>query len=160
MDKSSDANGLQVGDLLPSFSAHALDGRLIRRQQYKGRRHLVLLFAHGGDCSDCAEQLRALARGYEACRAEQAEILAFVPADAAGAVALADLPYPVLVAPPALFARFGALASSGSVCPLLYIADRYGEVVWRAGGDSVTGHRVEAADVVPLVERMAMVCSL
>jgi peroxiredoxin len=152
--------GLRVGELIPSFSGCTLDGRTIERRQYKGRRHLMLIFTHGAACADCRALLAALAQDYAACRAEGAEVLAFVPAETAAGANAPDVPFPVLAVPPALYARFGALAGGEAVRPALYLADRYGEVVWRALNDQNSGHDLPVDEVVPLVERMAMVCAL
>lgn len=152
--------GLRIGELIPSFSGCTLDGRTIERRQYKGRRHLVLIFTHGVACAGCRALLAALARDYDACRAEGAEVLAFVPAETASGADAPNVPFPVLAAPPALYERFGALAGSEAVWPALYLADRYGEVVWRALADQDNGHTLPVDEVVPLVERMAMVCAL
>lgn len=152
--------GLSVGQLIPSFTACTRAGQEITRRQYKGRRHLVLIFTHGAACAGCRALLTALAAGYDACRAEGAEVLAFVPVEAMPVTGVLEVQFPVLVAPPALYARFGALAPDGAVQPALYLADRYGEVVWRALGDQDDSHAIEVAEIVPLVERLAMVCAL
>ncbi|MGN6562541.1 MAG: redoxin domain-containing protein [Thermomicrobiales bacterium] len=152
--------GLRIGELIPSFSGCTLDGRTIERRQYKGRRHLVLIFTHGVACAGCRALLAALARDYGAFRAEGAEVLAFVPAETVAGADAPNVPFPVLASPPALYASFGALAGGEAVWPALYLADRYGEVVWRALADQDGGHTLPVDEVVPLVERMAMVCAL
>jgi peroxiredoxin len=159
--KSHDAvTGLSVGELIPSFTACTRAGREITRRQYKGRRHLVLIFTHGAACAGCRTLLAALAAGYDACRAEGAEVLAFVPVATTAGAGDPAAPFPVLVVPPELYGRFGALAADGAVQPALYLADRYGEVVWRALGDHDDSHAIKVAEIVPLVERLAMVCAL
>jgi peroxiredoxin len=152
--------GLSVGQLIPSFTACTRAGQEITRRQYKGRRHLVLIFTHGAACAGCRALLAALAAGYDACRAEGAEVLAFVPAETMLVTGVPAVQFPVLVAPPELYTRFGALAPDGAVQPVLYLADRYGEVVWRALGGHDDGHAIKVAEIVPLVERLAMVCAL
>src|SRR5919199_2264715 len=92
--------GPGVGDLIPPFALEAVGGGVVRRHDYRGRRHLILVFTHGAGCPSCARLLAALAGRYADYRTEGAEVLAFLPADEAPCGARAGgagaLPYPLL----------------------------------------------------------------
>ena len=126
--------GPRVGDLLPDFTVRTIDGRTIHRREFKGRRHLILCFAHpqarDGGCGLLAE----LTGVYAACRAERAELLVVLPATAGET---ATGPFPIVVDDEGLLrARFGAVATAA-----LFIADRYGEIVVRHDGLDADGAR-------------------
>ncbi|HEX5504949.1 MAG TPA: peroxiredoxin family protein [Thermomicrobiales bacterium] len=156
--------GPAVGDLAPAFTLPTTTGATIRRHDYRGRRHLVLAFAHGPGCAACAALLRDLAARYDAFRAEGAEVLAILPAEAAVAAPLTrDLPYPVLCdRDGGARARYGAQDPDGAPRATLLVADRYGEVVWRATEPDgpAAGHGLAADEALALVELLQVRCSL
>ncbi len=147
----------QIGDLLPDFAAQTVDGRMIQRREFKGRRHLVVCCAHPEALDSGRDLLTALAGRYTAIREERGELL-FLPAR--GEVGGIDPgPFPIVVdATPSLRARFGAAESA-----LLLIADRYGEVVLReesAGRAGSAGAALPLERIVPMLAWLEMRCSL
>lgn len=155
--------GPAVGDLAPAFTLPTTTGATIRRHDYRGRRHLVLAFAHGPGCAACAALLRDLAGRYDAFRAEGAEVLAILPAEACDAPLARDLPYPVLCDRDGTTrSRYGAQDSDGAPRATLLVADRYGEVVWRATEPDgpAAAHGLAAAEALSLVVLLQVRCSL
>src|SRR5215212_5623415 len=113
MEAGGESAGPGVGDLLPPFTLEAVGGGMVRRHDYRGRRHLILVFTHGAGCPSCAALLETLAARYADYRAEGAEVLAFLPAVESRCVARTDgagaLPYPLLCdAAGRVGARYGA----------------------------------------------------
>lgn len=158
--------GPQPGELIPPFIARAVDGRAIRRHDYKGRRHLVLFFAHDAGCAACRAALAALAAAYPALREEGGEVLAFLPVAAGAAGAAEALPYQVVVGEAGeLHGRYGARSATGEPLPALFVADRYGEVVLRAIGrvgaaDGAPRHGLPLDEVLPTLALLQVRCSL
>ena len=169
--------GPGVGDLIPPFTLEAVGGGVVRRHDYRGRRHLILAFTHGIGCPSCAALLETLAGRYADYRAEGAEVLAFLPADETGCGAQADgaaaPPYPLLCdAGGRVGARYGARTLAGEPLAALLVADRHGEVVLRAvtgeGSNSTTPaaptaaalHGLPLDEVLPLVSLLQVRCSI
>jgi peroxiredoxin Q/BCP len=156
--------GPAVGDLAPAFTLPAATGATIRRHDYRGRRHLVLAFLHDPGCDACVALLRGLAGRYDAFRAEDAEVLAILAVDASEVADLvSDLPYPVLGdRDGAVRARYGAQDPDGMPRATLFVADRYGEIVWRAAEPVGTSpaHGLAADEALSLVELLQVRCSL
>ncbi len=169
--------GPGVGNLIPPFILEAVGGGMVRRHDYRGRRHLILVFTHRAGCPSCAALLEALAARYADYRAEGAEVLAFLPADESRCVAQTDsagaLPYPLLCdADGRVGARYGAQTPTGEPLAALLVADRYGEVVLQAvAGDASNSSTPAAAadaalhglpldEVLPLVGLLQVRCSI
>ena len=169
--------GPGVGDLIPPFTLEAVGGGVVRRHDYRGRRHLILVFTHGTDCPSCAALLETLAGRYADYRAEGTEVLAFLPADESRCVAQADgavaLPYPLLCdAESRVGARYGARTPEGEPLAALLVADRHGEVVLRAVAGEASNSSTPAAptaagfhglpldEVLPLVGLLQVRCSI
>ena len=168
--------GPGVGDLIPPFTLEAVGGGVVRRHDYRGRRHLILVFTHGIGCPSCAALLETLAARYADYRAEGAEVLAFLPADEPRCAARADgaraLPYPMLCdSEGRARARYGARTPAGEPLAALLVADRYGEVVLRAVADEAPDRSTRAVptaachglpldEVLPLVGLLQVRCSI
>ena len=169
--------GPGVGDLIPPFTLEAVSGGVVRRHDYRGRRHLILVFTHGVGCPSCAALLETLAGHYADYRAEGAEVLAFLPADESRCSAQADdagaLPYPLLCdAGGRVGARYGARTPAGEPLAALLVADRHGEVVLRAVAGEAPNSSTPAApadaalhglpldQVLPLVGLLQVRCSI
>jgi peroxiredoxin len=169
--------GPAVGDLIPPFTLEAVGGGVVRRHDYRGRRHLILAFTHGVGCPSCAALLEALAGRYADYRAEGAEVLAFLPADESRCIAQAGgaaaLPYPLLCdAEGRVGARYGARTPAGEPLAALLVADRHGEVVLRAVAGEASNSSTPAAptaaafhglplnEVLPLVSLLQVRCSI
>ena len=169
--------GPGVGDLIPPFTLEAMGGGVVRRHDYRGRRHLILVFTHGIGCPSCAALLETLAARYADYRAEGAEVLAFLPADEPRCPARADgaraLPYPLLCdSEGRARARYGARTPAGEPLAALLVADRHGEVVLRAvagegehssapaASTDTAFHGLPLDEVLPLVSLLQVRCSI
>jgi peroxiredoxin len=129
--------GPRVGELIPDFSVQTTDGRTIHRRDFKGRRHLVLCFAHPQAHDGGCGLLTALDGAYADYRAGRAEVLVVVPP--AGAPGGEAYPFPVTADEGGVVrARFGVAGGAA-----LFIADRYGEVVVRVDSTEADGTPAE-----------------
>lgn len=147
--------GPKIGALLPDFTVRTIAGRTIHRRDFKGRRHLVLCFAHAATSDNWRELAAALTAAYPAWRAERAEVLLIVSGIDDLAAPSAALPI-IADVEGQLRARFGVGTAAA-----LFIADRYGEIAFHATGESPTGAQGLALDqVLPTLELLEMRCSL
>lgn len=116
------------GSLLPAFTLPTTDGREVRVRAFRGRRSLAIFFVHGTDCAACTQTLSDAVARYDAYAAEDAEVIAVVPAEPTQVAALrAGLaaPYPVLVDQDAVvFERYRLQAGTDAA---VLVTDRYGE---------------------------------
>lgn len=138
-----------LGSLLPDFSVWTSDGRAIHRRDFKGRRHLVVCFAPV-DRTGLQAFVAPLAAAVLSWRAERAELLLCLPEG----VALDADPSAALVVEDhgnRLRDRFGVAPGAA-----LFIADRYGEIVYHATGATA----VPMDEVLPILELLEMRCSL
>jgi peroxiredoxin len=128
--------------MVPHFElvdARVPDGEAVAPRRYRGRRQLVLVFAHNPGCRQCQDLLSALAARHDDYAEEEAVVLAIVPLpvdEAAGLARDLALPFPVLAdSDGSAHARFGALLPGGGYGSDVYVTDRYGEVQarWLAG---------------------------
>jgi peroxiredoxin len=119
----------------PGFALPSRHGRVVRREDYRQRRALLLYFAHGVDCAACRTGLRLLSEYCVAVREQEAEVLALQPAD--GASAMPETAFPLLTddAGGAATAYEAALGQRG---PMLVVLDRFG-----APRASFAGHLTE-----------------
>lgn len=142
-----------LGALLPDFTVRTLEGRTIHRRDFKGRRHLVLCFAPAA-VSDFDGLVAALAAAVPAWRAERAALLLLIPAGAS--------------LPGEDGAEFSAADHDGQVRErfgvgpgaALFIADRYGEIVFHAAADATRPADVPLGEVLPILEQLELRCSL
>ena len=113
--------GPQPGAMIPDFFGRVADGRTVYRREYKGRRHLILCFIAPAPQPDAL--LHELAGRYPHFREAGAELIVFcrdLPPDFTP-------PYVILADPAGqMHERYGATDH-----PLLFAADRYGEIVLR-----------------------------
>lgn len=122
---------LRAGYVAPDFRLPTLDGRWIRRGDYRHRRHLALLFVPPAPSAEWRTLLRDLAAHATRLHQENAEALVLCMMPAAEARALAEelrLPFPIAIDDRGEAAqRYDATA--GAVLAL----DRYGAplAVWR-----------------------------
>jgi hypothetical protein len=144
-----DPDAPPLGTLLPDFTVQTCDGRTIHRRDLKGRHHLVLCFAPLGH-DDLTTFTALLLSTAPAWRAERAAVLVLVPE---GASLVGDRGQSVIAEDHGarLRARFGV--DHGAA---IFIADRYGEIVYHAIGKTT----VPVDDVLPTLELLEMRCSL
>jgi peroxiredoxin len=67
--------GITVGQMAPSFRLPSGQGPEVGLDDYRGEKHVIVWFTKGMACPFCRQQMSQLARGYEAFRARDAEIL-------------------------------------------------------------------------------------
>lgn len=142
-----------IGALLPDFTVQLIDGRIVHRRDFKGRRHLVVCFA-SATAASLDGLVVTLAAVVPAWQAERAELLLFVPADGGveeerGTGFIAE-------------ERGGQLRERFGVGPgaALYIADRYGEIVFHAAAEPEGIAELPLGEVLPILEQLEMRCSL
>lgn len=147
--RSLDPAASPLGTLLPDFSVRTSDGRAIHRRDFKGRRHLVVCFAPL-DRAELDVFVAPLATVVPSWRAERAELLLCLPE---GVVLNADPSAALIVEDHGnrLRGRFGVARGAA-----LFIADRYGEIVYHATGATT----VPVDEVLPTLELLEMRCSL
>jgi peroxiredoxin len=129
---------LRRGEVVPSFTLPDAEGRPVRRTQYRGRRHLVLVFMPSAADEGARAYLRALGDEYAAIRETGGEVLAILQADVAGARAAKgeiELPFPVLSdADGKTAARFMPPGARAAV----FVTDRYGELYYSMASAATT----------------------
>ena len=149
--------GPQEGALLPDFTMHFRDGRVLHRRELKGRSHAAIYFPPERPGSEECATRDALTARLPAWRAARATVLIVLPA--ADAHVTEPLAFdPALDRDGSLRARFG-LGPGGT----LFVADRYGEIALRADGtvDSAGAPSALPLDeVAPTLELLEMRCSL
>lgn len=154
---------LAVGDLLPSFTLRATDGKELRRVDFKGRVHLVLLFLDAPDCARCRRLLARLSELHDALWDEQARVLAIVPASRRAGLNDAP-PFPLLPDDGRVAARYGVIGNTGEPLAALFVADRYGEVVLASIAADRNApapcHGFPVDRVLPVVELLQVSCDL
>lgn len=147
--------GPKTGVLLPDFSVETTAGRRIHRREFKGRKHLVVCFAHAGVGTADQGLTAAITALYPSWQGEHAECLLLVTDPAETAIAPASPPIVVDV-DGLLRARFGVGNEAA-----LFIADRYGEIAfYAAGADATVTHGLPLDEVLPILELLEMRCSL
>lgn len=131
---------LNKGDRLPDLIFPEASGGLVRLCDFRGRRNLVLFWAHAAGCAPCEELLRELRDSLALLQNEDAEVLAVVPGPPIRTAALKErlaIGFPLLVA--------AEESACGQVSML--VADRFGEIFAVA--------RADEADQLPGGARLA-----
>lgn len=152
-------------DLVPHFILPALGGGTVDRGAYRGRRHLVFVFLHGGRCDICTGLLAALRMLHGAVTREGAEILLVIntqDGESRDHLVSEALPFPVIVDGERLGPRFG-LATMGPKEAALFVADRHGEIRLAAMGSpgvDEVGHGLPLEKIVPVLELLQVSCSI
>jgi peroxiredoxin len=120
---------LRRGAVVPSFTLPDSAGRMVRRTQYRGRRHLILAFLPTGEAATQA-YLQALAGAYPAIQETGGEALAILRLDSQAAHERLELPFPLLGdAQGAVTARFLPPEAGRTG---VFVTDRYGELYYSA----------------------------
>jgi len=147
------------GVLVPGFELPRSDGGTLRLRSYRGRRSLLVHFAHAAGCTRCREFLAGALERYAAYADEGAEVLAVVPdtaASVAGLRAELALPFPVLVdAEGAVCRRYGLTTGAEAA---VAVTDRYGEPRrWQPAG---LAHELpDHDDLLADLRYLALTCS-
>lgn len=113
----------------PGLRLPSSQGRPIALADYRGRANLVLLFAHGADCSACQQAVEGFATHREAYRAQGAEVLVVFPATTAEpSIPSLDGGLQALLDPKgeARQAYAALLPEASPEDVLLFVLDRYG----------------------------------
>lgn len=149
--------GPQEGAMLPDFTMHFHDGRVLYRRELKGRLHAVISFPPTHPAREEQASLPVITGHIPAWRAVRAVVLVVLPA--ADADVTANLSFdPVIDRDGTVRARFG-VGPGGA----LFVADRYGEITLRADGAVADAGAVSALpfdEVTPILELLEMRCTL
>jgi peroxiredoxin len=124
--------GLQKpGYLVRDFALTSALGQRIQISDYRGRSNLVIVFT--GDSAIELEFLQNAARRYQEITEQAAIIVAVFPhstQDRSSAKKWDNLPFPVLTDDDGRIHRlYGALDQQGKPSPVVYVTDRFGEIV-------------------------------
>lgn len=147
------------GVLLPAFELPRAGGGGLRVRAYRGRRALVVIFAHGATCAHCRAYLTEALNRYAGYAEEDGEVIAVVPGVAGDIDATRrelGLPFPVAVdATGAVFQRYGLQARHDAA---VMVTDRYGEPrAWHVAG---ADHALPDQDaIVAELRYLALTCS-
>jgi peroxiredoxin len=130
------ANPPREGLLLPDFQPPRSGGGTVRVRAYRGRRALVLIFAHDAACDGCRTFLCRALDAYAAYGDEDAEVIAVVP-DRAERVASMQhalaLPFPIAIDGEGSIARRYGLTAGHDAAVM--VTDRFGEPrIWHVAG--------------------------
>ena len=105
--------GVDVGQIAPSFRLPSGQGPVISLDDYRGRQNLVVWLTKGMSCPFCRQHMTQLVRGYPAIRALNAEILEVTstsPERGRFYVAKFNIPFPYLCDPDYVVPRTWGLA--------------------------------------------------
>ena len=147
------------GVLIPGFELPRSDGGTLRLRSFRGRRSLLVYFAHGAGCAACRAFLAGALEGYAAYAEEGAEVLAIVPDMAEAVAALQSelaLPFPVLVdAEGTVCRRYGLTPAAEAA---VAVTDRYGEPRrWQPAGPA---HELpDHDDLIAELRYLGLTCS-
>jgi peroxiredoxin len=125
-----------VGQFLPSFELRSADGLIVRTNDYLGHQLLLAFVGRRGPGSN--RLLRRLQAAQRTLDISRARVVVLTPCVVdVGELVLPDtrVSFPLLRDVNADVHRvYGAVDWSGEPSPSLYIADRWGRVVYRALG--------------------------
>ncbi|MCH7923866.1 MAG: peroxiredoxin [Nitrospinae bacterium] len=133
------ADLLTVGIRAPEFSLPATGGQTVSLRDFKGRRHLIMVFYPGNDTPGCNRQLSALRDDLEHFAEAGAGVVAVNPASVASHERYAkkfNLSFPLLSDSKREVAQaFHALHENGtSVQRTVYIIDKGGIIQYAKQG--------------------------
>ena len=130
---------IPIGEPAPEFTAQASDGKTISLTDFRGRRHVVLVFYPGDNTPLCTAQLCAIRDTWSDFEAQNAVVFGVNPAGEAkhaGFVGRHRFPFPLLVdAGNAIAAQYGCKGWFGLVKRSVYVIDTQGRVVYAKRGN-------------------------
>lgn len=146
---------LQPGQIVPSFTLPDAQGRPVRRNDYRGKRHVALVFLPSGADYGAWAYLRALTASYAAFAAAGSEVLAVLREDTTAAWGVSKPPFPILIdANGKTAARFLPIPARAGI----FVTDRYGELYFSAltaGADTLP----PVADLLAWMEAIDNQCT-
>lgn len=118
----------EMGRPAPSFSLTTNSGGAVSLQYFRGRRNLVLFFAHVDGCEPCRHLLVEFACRYDEYQLEDTDVLAILPAPPHDLPGRKEFPFPVLSDPDGETRRdyAGLLPGDPGDDALLFVLDRFG----------------------------------
>lgn len=150
--------GLSVGHIIPDFRLETVDGRVISPTDYKERKNLVLIFFNDRDSGDLAV-LSEVRRRYHEFADANAEVLAIASAPIAEFRVCSkslQLPFPCLAD-----VRKEAICAYCVSGPMLFVADRYGELKLQTDLTQGVDEKLdEALSMLELVELECPECGV
>ena len=118
------------GYLIRDCIANSVDGRKIQISDYRGRSNLVLVFA--GNRASTDEVLARLADRLQQFEEQESVIILLLPSSAVKPELLKaqDQSLVLLIDDDgSLHRQYGAVDEAGQLAPVIYITDRFGEIV-------------------------------
>ena len=141
---------ITVKSMIPVFELMSADGTTVNIWDYKGRKHMVLIFLPD-ECPICTEFLGSIANAYHQYEEDDAVVLPIVVGSRKQAVKLRDElnpPYPIL------FDEHGMVAERYTDrLPAVFVADKFGELYgeWIVGRGATLPSQKEILDVLDLI---------
>jgi peroxiredoxin len=142
--------GLAVGHTIPEFRLESADGGVISPSDYKERKNLTIIFFNPCESSNL-EMIAEIGRRYQEFADNNAEVLAI----AAGPIKVFSECAKALRSPFALLAdvREEAKCAYCVAGPMLFVADRYGELRMQSAiGDDLDSVIDKALSELELIE--------
>jgi len=119
------------GEMMPDFELVATNDTHVRVSDYRGRRHLVLIFIGLGNSDTARDLLRRFSKQYAEFDREDAQVLVIVRGDKVRAENLGpdgSFPFPVLLDDGSrVHDMVGASKPEAECRPVVCLIDRYGE---------------------------------
>ncbi len=149
------------GYMIRDFIANSVDGRRIQISDYRGHTNLVLVF--GGNRASTHEFLAGLAEQLQHFAEQESVIILVLPSSAAkpelrearnqSLVLLVDHDG-------RLHQQYGAVNEVGQLAPVIYVTDRYGEIVsvFHASGGEQLPHPRELMKLLELLNHQCPEC--
>ena len=123
-----------VGRFLPPFQLKSVDGRLFRTREFLGRR--LVLFFFGCGCARGRRALQRLQAIQPALKVSETDTITIAPLVVdLGLLVDPGIPlsFPLLCDPNSdVHRQYGAVEWSGQAAPSLFIADRWGRLIFRS----------------------------
>ncbi|MFQ3581420.1 MAG: peroxiredoxin [Chloracidobacterium sp.] len=127
-----------VGDTAPDFSLTANDGKTYSLSQFRGKRHVVLVFYPGDDTPTCTAQLCDYRDGWSEFQELDAVILGVSTNDLAAHQKFAEkfaFPFPLLEDPERQLCKAYGVLMLGGLLPVanraVFIIDKQGVIRYR-----------------------------
>ncbi|MHB8841057.1 MAG: peroxiredoxin family protein [Candidatus Aquicultor sp.] len=124
---------LPIETIIPFFNLPSTQGKNIKTWDYKQRKHLVIYFFTGADCTECRPTLQAFANNYYEYRRLTAEVLAIATDNLDRLTGLStelQLPFPLLADPTGEVTNKYTFTDPDKNQPLpsIFIADKFGSL--------------------------------
>lgn len=146
------------GRKAPDFSTVNAEGKVVRMQDFIGKKNLVVVFYQGSFCPVCGHQLSNLQENLSNFKAQDAEIIAVSaddPLHALNSVGEYGLTFNVVPdQDKKLIKAFGVanISKKSIAWPALFVIDKKGVV--RLSFANREGHRMQSNEILPVLSKI------